>query len=84
MEEGHGGSTYIQGRVKWVQPLTAGARLALLQVREGQGRKDQLIECSKLSNVERVEEDEELVELVARFQRLATTKTHMANLSYLT
>ena len=79
-----GGSTYMQGRVKWVQPVTVGARLALLQIREGQSRKDKVIDCSKVINVERVEVDEESVELVARFRRLATTKTPMASLSYLT
>ena len=61
VEEGQGlrgGSTYLQGRVKWVQPLTAGTRLALLQVREGQGRKDKLIDCSKVINVENSESHE--------------------------
>ena len=77
-------NTYIQGRIKWVQSVTAGARLALLQVREGQARKDKVIDCSEVINVEQMMENDKSLELTARFRRLSTTKTPMASLSYLT
>eukprot|EP00092_Neocalanus_flemingeri_P030518 GFUD01033135.1.p1 GENE.GFUD01033135.1~~GFUD01033135.1.p1 ORF type:complete len:559 (-),score=202.78 GFUD01033135.1:889-2565(-) len=90
VEEGQGmraGTRCYQGRVKWVKAMGdegTEARLAMLEIKEGQVKKDKLFNCSNIVNIEKIAEDEEEVSLVARYRRTATSKAPMATLSYLT
>ena len=75
-----------QGRVRWVQPPGGTSRLALLQLTNGQGKRDLLLDTAKIVNIERLQDNEERdVKLVARFKRKeGGNKTPSATLSYLT
>jgi len=90
--EGQGqnsGTSYHQGKVKWVQPreqVTQGSRMAILEMKENKTKRDKLIDCSKLVGVERLQDhkDEEAGSVVARYKRMDTVQPVMATLSYLT
>merc|ERR1712061_221847 len=79
-------SSRHQGRVRWVQPPGSATRLALLQMKHGQGKRDLLLDTAKIVNIERVQDnDERDVNLVARFKRKeGGGKASTATLSYLT
>ena len=82
-----GGTNRHQGKVKWVQPSQAetGTRLAILEMKEGRGKRDKLFDCSKLVSVERFKDQEKKEgSLVARYRRTDTKVAPMATLSYLT
>ena len=80
-------SSRNQGKVRWVQPSGAATRLALLQLTHGEGKRDLLLDTTKIVNIERVQDSEEReVNLVARFKRKEglSKKAPTATLSYLT
>ena len=48
-----------EGRVRWVQPPGGASRLALLQLTQGQGKRDLLLDTAKIVNIERLQDNEE-------------------------